>query len=55
MNKTMKEENLFLKKRQEALEKKLGCKFIRNNARAIIQTMKLVKYKYLSVTLKTKK
>ena len=32
MNKTMKAENLFLKKkRQEALEKKLGCKFIRIN------------------------
>ena len=31
MNKTMKEENLFLKKIQEALEKKLGCKFIRIN------------------------
>ena len=33
MNKTTKVENLFLKKkRQEALEKKLGCKFIRVNA-----------------------
>ena len=32
INKTMKAENLFLKKkRQEALEKKLGCKFIRIN------------------------
>ena len=27
----MKAEILFLKKRQEALEKKLGCKFIRIN------------------------
>ena len=32
MNKIMKAENLFLKKkRQEALEKKHGCKFIRIN------------------------
>ena len=32
INKTMKVENLFLKKkRQQALEKKLGCKFIRIN------------------------
>ena len=31
MNKTTKAENLFLKKRQEAFEKKLGCKFIRIN------------------------
>ena len=32
MNKTMKAEIFFLKKkRQEALEKKLGCKFIRIN------------------------
>ena len=32
MNKTMKVENLFLKrKKEEVLEKKLGCKFIRIN------------------------
>ena len=31
MNKTRKVENLFLKKRQDALEKKLGCKLIRIN------------------------
>ena len=31
MNKTTKAENLFLKKRQNALEKKLGCKFIEIN------------------------
>ena len=59
MNKTTKVENLFLKKkRQEALEKKLGCKFIRVNAsdaeKVMIQTMKLIKYKYLLVNLKEK-
>ena len=49
----------FEKKRQEALEKKLGCKFIRINTsdaeRAMIEIMKLVKCKYFSTNLKTKK
>ena len=31
MNKAMKAEDLFLKERQEALEKKIDCKFIRIN------------------------
>ena len=52
-------ELIFEKKRQEVLEKKLGCKFIRINAsdgkRVMIQILKLVKYKYLLVNLRTKK
>ena len=31
MNKTMKAENLFLKKKTRGIRKKLGCKFIRIN------------------------
>ena len=50
---------VFEKKRQEALDKKLGCMFIRINTsdakrEFMIQTIKLVKYKYLSVNLKKK-
>ena len=47
----------FEEKRQKALEKDLDCTFIRiNTSREILmQTMKLVKYKYLLVILiKTK-
>ena len=56
----MKAENLFLKKkRQEALEKKLGCKFIRINTsnakKGCDADYEVSKYKYLSVNLKTKK
>ena len=46
---------VFEEKRQKALEKKLGCKFVRINRskEAMMQTMKLVEYKHLSVNLKT--
>ena len=49
MNKTMKAEKLFKKKqkKQEALEKKLGCKLLEliqvMQKRVLIQIMKLVK------------
>ena len=50
-------ELLLQKKKQEILEKNLGCKFIIINTsdaeEVMIQIMKLVKYKYLLVTLKT--
>ena len=49
---------IFEEKRQEALEEKLSWKLIRIKLVipkvVIIQTMKLVKYKYLSVNLKIK-
>ena len=53
MNKTTKDLT-FEKKRQEALEKKLGCIFIEINTSDTKRghdTRKLVKYKYLSVNL----
>ena len=54
----MKAESLFLEKKSRGIRKKVGCKFIRINAsdvkRVMIQIMKLVKYKYLLVNLKTK-
>ena len=48
---------IFEEKRQKALEKKLKCTFIRiNTSREIMmQTMKLVEYKYLLDNLKKKK
>ena len=48
---------IFEEKRQKALEKKLKCTFIRiNTSREIMmQTMKLVEYKYLLVNLKKTK
>ena len=48
---------IFKEKRQKALEKKLNCKFIRVNtsSKNMMQTMKLVDYKYLLVNLKTMK
>ena len=50
-------ELMLQKKKQEILEKNLGCKFIIINTsdaeEVMIQIMKLVKYKYLLVTLKT--
>ena len=48
---------IFEEKRQKALEKKLNCKFIRVNtsSKNMMQTMKLVDYKYLLVNLKTMK
>ena len=46
---------IFEAKTQEALEKKLGCKFIRINIskKASMQTMKLREYKHLPVNLRT--
>ena len=48
---------IFEEKRQKALEKILKCTFIRiNTSREIMmQTMKLVEYKYLLVSLKKTK
>ena len=59
INKTMKAEISFLKKKDKRHQKKkLGCKFIRTNTsnakRVMIQIMKLVEHKYLSVNLKKK-
>ena len=45
---------IFEEKRQKALEKKLNCKFIRIK-KSMMQTMKIVEYKYLSVNLKKTK
>ena len=47
----------FEEKRQKALEKKLNCKFIRINTsrETMMQTMKLVEYRRLLVSLKTNK
>ena len=61
MNKIMKAENLFLKKKKikEALEKNMVVNLLEltqaMQKRVMIQTMKLVKYKHLLVNLKTKK
>ena len=60
MNKTMKAENLFLKKKDNRHQKKnLVVNLLEliqvMQKEVMIQTMKLVKYKYLSVNLKKKK
>ena len=45
---------IFEEKRQKAIEKKLGCKFIRIRLKkAMMHNMKPVEYKHLSVNLKT--
>ena len=48
-------ETLFLKRKKEALEKILGCKFIRliRVKKVMMQIMKLLEYKHLLVNLKT--
>ena len=47
-------DHIFEVKRQKALEEKFGCKFIRiKTKKAVMQTMKLVEYKHLLVSLKT--
>ena len=60
MNKTMKVDNLFLKNKDKRHQKKnLVLNLLEliqvMEKRVIIQTMKLVEYKYLSVNLKEKK
>ena len=60
INKTMKAENLFLKKKDKRHQKKnLVVNLLEliqvTQKEVMIQTMKLVKYKYLSVNLKKKK
>ena len=49
--------DLFLSKKGKKYQKKLGCKFIRINTskKAMMQTLKLVEYKHLSVNLKAGK
>ena len=59
INKTMKTENLFLKKKGRRYQKKnLAVNLLEliqvMRKRVLIQTMNLVKYKYLSVILKKK-
>ena len=54
MNNTAKAEMLLKKKRQEALEKKMIAYLQATQKEVTIQTMKLLKYKYLSVNLKKK-
>ena len=48
---------VFEEKRQKALEQKLNCEFIRINTsrKIMMQTMKLVEYRRLLVSLRTKK
>ena len=48
-------EALFLKRKKEALEKILDCKFIRliRVKKVMMQIMKLLEYKHLLVNLKT--
>ena len=47
-------DHIFEEKRQKALEEKFGRKFIRiKTKKAVMQTMKLVEYKHLLVSLKT--
>ena len=48
---------IFEEKRQKALEKNLNCKFIRINTSKEnqMQTMRLVEYRHLSLSLKAKK
>ena len=60
MNKTMKVETLFLKKKDKRHQKKNVVVNLLEliqvmQKEAMIQTMKLAKYKYLSVNLKKKK
>ena len=55
MKKYMLTEALFLKRKKEALEKILDCKFIRliRVKKVMMQIMKLLEYKHLLVNLKT--
>ena len=58
MNKTMKAEILFLKKKTRGIKKNLVVCLLEliqvKQKEVMIQIMKLVKYKYLLVNLKTK-
>ena len=58
MNKTAKAEILFLKKKERGIRNLIAylLELIQETQKEVmIQTMKLVKYKYLSVNLKKKK
>ena len=58
MNKTAKAEILFLKKKERSIRNLIAylLELIQETQKEVmIQTMKLVKYKYLSVNLKKKK
>ena len=53
MNKIMKADNLFLKKKDKKYQKKNLAVNLLELIQVMIQSMKLVKYKYLSMNLKT--